>query len=97
MNNVAHGASNREGRKAAKSILVHYILAMGYGQRIYAEKDIENMFTELDAMGLLFPNGDEKVRELYLKWRDKHYQYWFDKWYHKYKRNDISDAGNTTL
>ena len=97
MYNLAHGAWKREGRKAAKSMLVQYILAMGYGQQQYTERDIENMFSELDALGLLFPNGNEKVRDLYVQWRDEHYKYWFDKWYYKYKRNDVSDAGNTNL
>jgi hypothetical protein len=97
MDNIAHGSWKREGRKAAKSMLVQYILIMGYGQRQYTERDIENMFRELDALGLLFPNDNEKVRDLYVKWRDEHYHYWFDKWYHKYKRNDVSNAGTTKL
>lgn len=93
--NINHDSRNGEGKDAIKTMLAEYIIAMGYGQQQYTREDILTMFKELDALGMLFPGGDSKLITVYTKWRDRHYEYWFNKWYNKYKRNDA--PGNTAL
>ena len=76
-----------EGNTISKEHLINYFIAQGYGQHHYTESDICVMFKELDAVGLLFPwNGGDKMVDLYSKWRDGHYRFWFKKWYHKTRR-----------
>lgn len=87
MDNLACGSWKREGRDKAKGCLINYFIAHGYGQQHYTEDDIREMFKEMDALGLLFPsNGKSKMVDLYAKWRNKHYGYWFKQWFRKPRR-----------
>ncbi|WP_341838599.1 hypothetical protein WJU16_12300 [Chitinophaga pollutisoli] len=85
--NLSCGSWKREGRDQAKEHLINYFIAHGYGQHHYNEEDIQQMFKEMDALGLLFPkDGKMKLIDLYANWRDKHHTYWFKKWFRKPRR-----------
>ncbi|WP_156522633.1 hypothetical protein [Arachidicoccus ginsenosidimutans] len=87
MDNLSCGSWKREGRDKAKEKLVDYFIAHGYGQDYYTEDDIRTMFKELDAIGVSWPDeGNSKMIDLYAKWRNKHYNYWFKKWWRKIRR-----------
>lgn len=87
MDNLAHASWKREGRDEAKQHLVNYFIAHGYGQQHYTEAEIRQMFTQLDAVGILFPkNGKNKLVDLYSGWRKKHHNYWFKQWWRKPRR-----------
>ena len=78
--NLDHGAWNREGKIRAKALLLDYFLEMGYGQNLYSPDEIRKIFSELDAIGLLFPNtSDESLMDLFIEWRSRYYEYWFKK------------------
>lgn len=84
MDNLACGSWKREGRDEAKTYLIDYFIAHGYGRQQYTEADIRQMFKEMDAMGMLFPtNGGPNLINRYAKWRKGHYTYWFKKWFRK--------------
>lgn len=84
MDNLSCGSWKREGRDLSKQHLIQYFLAHGYGQHHYTVAEIEKMFKELDAIGLLFPyDSDSKTLDIYCKWRDDNYHYWFNKWFRK--------------
>jgi hypothetical protein len=86
-NNLSCGSWEREGRDLAKEHLKNYFIAHGYGQHLYTEEDIREMFKEMDALGLLFPrNSKNKLLDLHCDWRDKHQTYFFKKWFHKPRR-----------
>jgi len=60
---------------------------MNYGQQHYTKQDIETMFTEPNAIALLWPhNADTKFMEMHAHWRQQYNNWWFEKWYSKYKR-----------
>jgi len=84
MDNLSCGSWKREGRDDAKINLLNYSIEMNYGQQHYTKEDILQMFTELDAIGMLWPgDAKEKMLNLHVKWRDKYYNSWFKKWYNK--------------
>ena len=85
--NLNCGSGKREGRDNAKAKLIEYFIEHDYGQHRYSKEDIQQVFKEMDAIGLLFPkNANDEMIDLYSKWRDKHYEYWFEKWFHKPRR-----------
>lgn len=88
MDNLSHGSHNRKHRDEAKQHLQNYILEMTYGQqRHYNMHDIKNMFTELDAIGRLWPqDAKQKMMDLHIRWQDNYYHCWFNKWYTKLRR-----------
>lgn len=87
IDNLSCGSAKREGRDDAKMFLQRYITQMNYGQRNYSQEDIEQMFTELDAIGMLWPeNAKMKFMEMHARWRDEYYNWWFKKWNKKYHR-----------
>ncbi len=93
--NLACGSWKREGREKAKEHLINYFIEHGYGQHDYTTEDIHCIFVELDAVGMLFPaNGKTKMVNLYSKWRNKHYIWWFKKWFYRYFRKP-AQTGNT--
>lgn len=84
MDNLSCGSWKREGRDLIKQHLIQYFLSHGYGQHHYTVEEIEKLFKELDAIGLLFPyDSDNKTLDIYCKWREINYHYWFDKWFRK--------------
>ena len=87
MDNLGCGSWKREGRDEAKVNLLNYALEMNYGQQHYTKEDMLQMFTELDAIGMLWPrDAKEKMQDLHVKWRDEYYNFWFKKWHNKYRR-----------
>lgn len=89
MDNLACGSWQREGRNKAKEHLKNYAIEMGYGLQHYPPAEIQQMFTELDAIGMLWPQqAKEKMTGLHVKWRGKYYNWWFKKWYRKYNRKE---------
>lgn len=84
MDNLSCGSWKREGRDKAKEKLIDYFVEHGYGQHHYAVEDIRSIFRELNAIGLLWPEGAKsKMTDLHAKWRDKYHTYWFQKWFRK--------------
>jgi hypothetical protein len=93
MDNLSCGSWNRQGRDKAKEHLINYFIEHGYGQHYYKEDDVREIFKEMDAIGLLFPNnGNSKMVDLYAKWRDKHQTYWFKQWFRKPRRKPSNKA-----
>lgn len=87
MDNLSCGSWKREGRDRAKEKLIDYFVEHGYGQQHYTVEDIRTMFRELEAIGLLWPEGAKmKLIDLHSEWRDKYHIYWFKKWRQKPKR-----------
>ncbi len=81
LDNLSCGSWNRKGRELAKEKLVDYFIEHKYGQEYFSFEDIRKIFRELDAIGLLFPDGArEELIDLHVKWRDEYYNYWFEKW-----------------
>ena len=81
IDNLSNGSWKREGREKARHLLADYFIEHGYGKDNYSADELREMFTELDAMALLFPkNGNAGQLDAYSVWRTSHQQYWFDKW-----------------
>jgi hypothetical protein len=54
---------------------------------LYSPEEIKAMFTEMDAMGMLFPfNSAPEIQEKHVQWREWYHKYWFDKWFNKRSR-----------
>jgi hypothetical protein len=87
MHNLSCGSWKREGRDMAKARLIEYFIEHKYGQAFYSETDIREIFKEMDAIGLLWPEQAKmKMMDLHAAWRDKYHTYWFKKWYRKPRR-----------
>lgn len=87
MDNLSCSSWKREGRDKAKEKLIDYFVEHGYGQHHYAPEDIRGIFGELDAIGLLWPEGAKsKMIDRHANWRDKYHTYWFRKWFRKPRR-----------
>jgi len=91
LDNLSHASWKREGKDAAKQKLVEYILLCGYGKNYYSLDEIQQIFKELDAIGMIFPsNGETKLIDQYVAFREPYQDYWFNQWYYKARRQDIS-------
>ena len=86
MNNLACASCRRENRDKAKARLQEYFIEHGYGQQFYSPEEIKEIFRQLDAVGLLFPDNGGDLVDLYDEWREEHEKYWFNKWYFKSSR-----------
>ena len=80
-----------KGTDETRNAALKYFLVCGYGQNIYSEQEIRQIFQELDAKRLLWPDRDEKMiskkqRELHYMWSNMYVQFWFEKWYRKNRR-----------
>lgn len=76
-----------EQRKAA----AEYFILCGYGQDMYPEQDIRQIFRELDAKRCLWPDRDDQAindeqRDLHYTWGHMYMQCWFKKWFWKVRR-----------
>ena len=81
MDAISCSSWKREGRDEAKKFLQKYIFEMSYGQQQYSKEAIEKMFSELDAIGSLWPeNAKMGMIEMHAKWRDEYYDWWYRKW-----------------
>jgi hypothetical protein len=90
MDNLSCSSWKRADRDKAKAYLIDYFVTHGYGQSHYTEKDIREMFKEMDALGSLFPeNGDNEVIDKYATWRDAYHIYWFNKWFNRVRRSPL--------
>ncbi len=89
MDNLACGGWKREGRDQAKERLIEYFLEHKYGQDYYTTEDLREIFKEMDAVGLLFPNNDSNMIDVYTDWRKQHQKYWFKKWWGKCRRINV--------
>ena len=90
MDNLSCSSWKREGRDEVKNKLLEYFLLHGYGQKYYTTEDIKGMFKEMDAVGMLFPNNNSKMIDIYAKWREKHHKYFFKKWFYKNQRKPLN-------
>lgn len=84
---VANCSKSDAQRKTAKE----YFLSCGYGQDYYTKEDIEQMFIELDAMRLVWPQFpprevDTELLDLSSEFRDKIQRHWYNKWVNKIRR-----------
>lgn len=67
--------------------LVDYIIRAEYGAQRYKEQEIRDMFTELNAISTLSPDGgSEDFREKHYRWREEYYNFWFKKWHGRFNR-----------
>lgn len=95
MVNAGSNSLQHEGNEASKLHLWNYFTAQGYGQQYYSEAEMRDMFKELQALSIVFPwKGDNKMVDLYAKWRDKHLHYWFKQWHQKIRRNPTSPVSS---
>ncbi len=87
MDNLACAAWNRSGRDDAKQQLINYFIKHGYGSQHYNEEELRQMFTEMNALGMLFPkDGKSKTIDAYARFRDRYYKHWFNYWFNKPRR-----------
>lgn len=87
MDNISCGSWKREGRDKAKNKLIEYFLEHGYGQQYYTVNEIESIFKELDAIGMLYPKGaNTDIINEHTRWRENYHTWWFEKWFNKNKR-----------
>lgn len=87
MDNISCGSWKREGRDNAKHKLIEYFIDHGYGRQYYSASEIELIFRELDAIGLLYPkNATQEIVNEHTRWRDIYHTWWFEKWFNKNKR-----------
>lgn len=84
--NLSCSGWKRQGRDIAKQHLINYFIAHKYGETYYSPEEIREIFSEMDAVGRLFPKGDDEMISIYGQWRDKHYKSWFKTWYTKNRR-----------
>ena len=90
MHNLSHGSYKREGRGKLRKLLRKYFLLHGYGQHRYTKKEIYKLFSEMNAVGLLFPqHAPDKLSDLYCQWRTEYHHFWFNKWFGKNNRRHI--------
>ncbi|WP_256009590.1 hypothetical protein [Desertivirga xinjiangensis] len=62
-----------------------YFLSCGYGKNFYSEKQLQQIFRELDAKKQFWPDVDDEVitpvqEELHYLWSHMHMEYWLEKW-----------------
>lgn len=81
MDNLSCGSWRREGRDRAKQLLIEYFIEHGYGRERFSALELQSIFKELDALGMLFPkDGDDDLIDAYAQWRKNYQQYWLRKW-----------------
>ena len=76
-----------EQRKAA----LEYFMHRGYAQKYYPEEEVQLIFRELEAKRILWPGIHDNVitpeqRQLHCMWSNMFMQYWFEKWYGRYRK-----------
>lgn len=87
MDNLSFGSWKSEGTQAARTKLKEYVEQQGYGTPFFSSEELNQIFEELNAIGLLYPkNANEKIIDLHVEWRRQYQPYWFEKWYHKKNR-----------
>jgi len=87
MTNTGGDSFKRSPDEACRTRAVDYFIRCGYGQDHYTEADIRQMFTELHAIGSLWPEtAKEKLIDRHAKWRKMYHRHWFKKWYKKPRR-----------
>jgi hypothetical protein len=74
-------ADSPDQRKAA----IAYFLQRGYAQAHYPEEDITQIFHELEAKSILWPELHDnhltpEQRHLHCLWSNMWMGYWFEKW-----------------
>ena len=95
---VSHDNTEASGKQ--RSAAVEYFIINGYGQKIYDEKDIREMFKELEAIRCLSPEINDKdiswdQLTRHYSWNHMYIQYWFKKWFYKVRRKGkLSDIKN---
>ena len=81
-----------------RSAAVKYFILSGYGQKIYDEKDIREIFRDLKAIRCLTPDDTEMSTDQFThhySWRNMYVQYWFKKRFYKVRRiGKLSDIKN---
>ncbi|MFD2164196.1 hypothetical protein ACFSJU_17435 [Paradesertivirga mongoliensis] len=78
-----------EQRKAA----IHYFIQRGYAQQHYPEEDIHQIFRELEAKSILWPDIHDthlnpEQRHLQCLWSNMWMEYWFEKWFWKHRKGE---------
>lgn len=67
--------------KVKQEILIEYFLQCGYIQEHYTPENIRTIFSELNAVALLWPDkAGTKIINRHAKWRKMYHKYWFKKW-----------------
>jgi hypothetical protein len=64
-----------------KNTAMYYFMSCQYGQEHLTEKDIHQLFMELDAIAALWPGmGTFKHMEKHIQLRDRYHELWEKKW-----------------
>jgi len=80
MDQLSQESWTRKSNDPARQKLVEYFLLMGYGQDRRSPANISAIFKELEMISALWPtNADMELVELHAAWREKYYEYWFNK------------------
>jgi len=81
------GQENYANGPEQKITAKDYFLSCGYGQELFTDAEIDQIFEELNNISSLWPkNGPMKLIDLHGKWRKRYYRYWFKKWFWKFRR-----------
>ena len=88
MNNLAYDNPVANSRENASSHLLNYFIASGYGRKYYTEEEIRQVFKELEALAILWPEGaKKKLMNRHSKWLSQYHAWWFKKWFGKNNRH----------
>lgn len=81
------GMENRSKEEEQKTSAKEYFLKCGYGQEFYSEDEITQIMKELQTVSDIFPNDcPTDFLDVHSAWRELYFDYWFDKWYWKHRR-----------
>jgi len=90
MNDLGQESWKRNKNEGVRVAAIEYFIQCGYGQGFYSESEIRQMFKELDAIGMLWPDkGSSKLIDRHARWRNKYYDHWFKQWYYKIRKKKL--------
>lgn len=74
-----------------KNTAMYYFMSCEYGQQYLTEKDIHQLFMELDAIASLWPGmGSPQHIQRHIQLRDKYHVLWEQKWKDKLALNFLT-------
>lgn len=87
MNDLAYDKRECTDRENARTHLLNYFIASGYGRKYYTEEEVRQLFKEMEAIAMLWPAGaKKKLINRHSKWLYQYHAYWFKKWFKKNNR-----------
>jgi len=87
MASVSGDSWTRPPNEECRASAVEYFNHWGYGQGFYTEQEITQILKDLHAIGSLWPaNAEMPLIDQHAAWRNKYWDYWFNKWYQRLRR-----------